>query len=207
MSYDNRAVIIGVNIRDLEKPVSSQHVFADVVMIDQSNGILNPLLYQLQSDAFRHTEDTSTIRQHGYMPLEKGAFAMIGEVLSINKLKKLIYLTNNGTVAYKHLVVASGLKQTLLSATHDSDLAGGLHALIEALRVRNNISESLHFPDVDHLGFQKKKTPNLSQIKPSQEIAIKNLQRLIAPYVAAKSDKSLDMALANTEKRMYQVQL
>lgn len=207
MSYENRAVIIGVNIRNLERAVSQQHAFADVVMIDQSNGVLNPLLYQLHSAAIRHTDEASTFCQQSYMPLEKGAFAMIGEVLSIDRHKKLIYMKNNGTVAYRHLVVASGLKQTLLRATHNSDLECGLHALIEAIRVRNNIAQSLQFPAIEHLGFQKRKPSPLAQLKPSQDIVLRNLQKLIDPYVLQGCDKSLDMALANTEKRLYQVQL
>jgi len=112
MNFDNRAVIIGVNLRDLETPISGNHIFVDVVFIDKSNEILHPLLYQLKSEAMRSDQDLEQFRRNGYVSLGNNAFAMIGEVLTIDKKKKQIHLQNNDTVTYKHLITATGLSQT-----------------------------------------------------------------------------------------------
>lgn len=203
MEFINRAVIIGVNQRDLENPTTSPHIYAEVLLIDKSNEILHPLLYQLHSDALSHKDGSSAYYQPGIMPIEDNAFAMIGEVLSIDKTKKLVYLTKNMTVSYKHLIVASGLKQSVLGSSHDDKLSAGVNALVEALRVRRNIPEALTFPEMNHLGFNRSNKNRNAQIKIARDIPLKNIQNILDLY----TDKPLDRTLGGTEKRLYQVQL
>jgi hypothetical protein len=206
MDLYHRALIIGVNLRDLERPTTSQHIFTDVVLIDRSNEILHPLVYQLQSDALSSHSD-SAIYPQGLLKLEENAFAMIGEVLSIDRTKKLITLTNHITVSYKHLIVASGLRQTVLGSNYEDNLAYGVTALIEALRVRRNISSALSFPELSHLGFYHKKKNQHKLLKRVRDVPIKSIQRILRPLTVSGKDKSLDMALGGSDKRLYQVQL
>lgn len=87
MNFDNRTVIIGVNARTLQNPRSAKHFFADVVLIDKSNTILQPLLYQLKNDALNKSYELNHFKRDGYMSIDHNAFAMMGEVLNIDKKK------------------------------------------------------------------------------------------------------------------------
>ena len=81
MNFDNRAIIIGVNLRDLQTPTPGRHLFVDVVLIDKSNEILQPLLYQLKNEAMHSERELEQFRRDGYMSLDHNAFAMIGDGL------------------------------------------------------------------------------------------------------------------------------
>ncbi|MFQ5729596.1 MAG: hypothetical protein ACE5GN_04465 [Waddliaceae bacterium] len=206
MEFDNKAVIIGVNLRDLEGTPSPQSIIAEIVLIDRTNGILHPLLYQLRRDALDQQNDISTIHNYDFTTIESNAFAMIGEVLTIDKTKKQIYLKNEITVTYQHLIMASGLKQSMQGSTYDEELSAGLHALMEAIRVRKNISTVLNSGDTNPLGFKRKPCSPLRQIKPVLELSFQNIEKILSPHVL-RSGKSLEMMLAGTEKRLYELQL
>lgn len=204
MSFDNRAVIIGVNLRDLENPMSGRHIFVDVVLIDKSNEILHPLLYQLKNEAMRSERELEQFRRDGYMSLDHNAFAMIGEVLTIDKKKKQIHLKNEDTVTYKHLITASGLSPTQIGSIHDQEMTAGFHTLTEALRINKNIENLRNGTSSEHYQFTKHKQHALTPQKPAEEVTIQNLIKELSKY---DSSKSLEMTLAGTNRRLYEVQL
>ena len=200
-------MIIGVNLRDLEGTPSPQNIFAEIVLIDKTNGILHPLLYQLRTDALEKQNDISTIHNADFTAIESNAFAMIGEVLTIDKSKKQIYLRNEITVTYKHLIMASGLKQSMQGSAYDEELSAGLHALMEAIRVRKNISTVLNPHGTSSLGFKREARTPLHQVKPVPEISFQTIEKILTPDLLSKSAKSLEMVFAGTEKRLYELQL
>ncbi len=202
MNFDNRAVIIGVNVRDLHNPRSAKHFFADVVLIDKSNTALHPLLYQLKNDALHSTHDLSQFKRDGYLSIDHNAFAMMGQVLSIDKNKKQIYLQNEDTVSYKHLVLASGLSQTNLGAVHDEEINSGFHALTEALRVKKNADQLLNPSFFKHLGFRKIKSAKASLSKDDCEATIENLVRELSSNFPPSR-----LSLTIASHRLYEVQL
>lgn len=204
MNFDNRAIIIGVSSRNLENPRPGKHIFVDVVLIDKSHEILHPLLYQLKNEAMRTDQELEQFRRDGYMTLDNNAFAMIGEVLTIDKKRKQIHLQNDDTVTYKHLITASGLSQTQMSSVHDQELTAGFHTLSEALRINKNLENIRNNPSFDHSQFNKYKQHALTPQKPAEEVTIQNLIKELSNY---DSSKSLDMTLAGTNRRLYEVQL
>ena len=204
MDLNNRSVIIGVNIRDIENPLSAKHLFVDVVLIDKSHEILHPLLYQLKNDALRANQDLEQLRRNGYVSLDHNSFAMVGEVLGIDKKKKQIYLKNNDTVSYKHLILATGLKQTHMGSVHDEELSVGFHTLSEALRINKNTEHLRQSIPLEHLRFNNHKPHTLSSQGPSEEVTIQNLIKTLSSH---DYSKSLNMTLAGTNRRLYEVQL
>lgn len=204
MNFDNRAIIIGVNLRDLQTPMSGRHIFVDVVLIDKSNEILQPLLYQLKNEAMHSERELEQFRRNGYMSLDHNAFAMIGEVLTIDKKKKQIYLKNEDTVTYKHLITASGLSPTQIGSIHDEELTAGFHTLTEALRINKNTENLRNGTLSEHFQFAKHKQHSLRPQKPAEEVTIQSLIKKLSIY---DSSKSLDMTLAGTNRRLYEVQL
>jgi hypothetical protein len=109
------------------------------------------------------------------------------------------------TVSYKHLIIASGLKQTILGSSYEEDLSGGVHALWEALRIRKNISDSMIFPELNHLGFNRRKKSYQTRQRIARDIPIKNIQNILPPKL--NDSKSLEMMLGGSEKRLYELQL
>lgn len=204
MEFENRAIIIGVNLRDIKYQPSSPHIFVDVVLIDKSNEILHPLLYKLHSDTLAQQEKNNTFYQSNVLPIEDSAFALVGEVQSVDKEKKIIYLSNNVTVSYKHLIVASGLKQSVLGSAHDQELNAGVNALAEALRVRKNTTEALIFPELNHFASDYK---DKAYIKKPHNVSLKSVHNILHQPHIINREKSLNMTLGSFDKRLYQVQL
>jgi len=196
MEFENKAFIIGVNLRDLENPRSAPHIFADVVLIDKSNNVLQPLLYQLKKEGSHTENDLKDFRRNGYMTLDQNAFAMMGEVIKIDRKKKLIHLQNEGSVSYKHLILASGLQQTSLGSVHDEELAAGFHALTEALRVHKNADQILHIPSK----HKNNKSQTLALHKAEKEVTVQNLLKALSIHGQSQS-------LEITNRRLYEVQL
>ena len=195
MELPQRAVIIGVNTRDLENNSSSQHIFADVILIDKSHNSLLPQLYQVKGKPVEEHEQ-------GYTPIERDGFLMIGEVIKIDKVKKQIHLNPNKTVSYNYLILASGMSQSSLGSLHDHECAAGVHTLLDALKIRKNLPLHLLSPETQK--FTKMFTlPENFTLKPLGNIpTLENIVKLTLKPVKAPSFK-----LSNHSQRVYEVQL
>lgn len=206
MELDNKTFIIGVNVRDLRTPFfSSEHIFADVVLIDRSSDMLYPLLYQLHRGVFTEYETRANYYEPRIFPLDENAFAMMGEVMSIDKTRKMIYLSNRMTVAYKHLIVATGLNQKTFESMQEADFNEGVQALLEALRVRKHVFDALTFPNLTHLGFNRKERRHKAKLALSEDLPFSNIHHLLSKNPT--EDLSTIDSLLGSEHRLYQLQL
>jgi len=199
MDYNHPTSIIAVNLSDPKPSPSSEHISTDIVLEDVSNGILSPLLYQMHGKGGRICDsETQTATDH--------TFSMIGEVLAMDTSKRLIYLKDNRTVSYKHLVVVSGLRHTVLGREHDKALFLGVLALGEALRVRKNISNLLPHFQCEPVEYDSYPVEHVSKTNAENHLFFKNICQVLSPS-NANQKKTLDMALGGTEKRLYQLLL
>lgn len=204
MDFDSQAVVIGVNAKEFRPTYSSKHIFVDVVFIDKSHEILPPLLYQLKNDALRTDEDLETFRRNGYLSLSENAFAMVGEVIVLDKKKKQIQLRNQDTVAYKYLITATGLSQTTEGYIHDQEVSAGFHALSEALRIHKNFDQLIPFSHTRLQPDHTQKHHGLTDPKQCEAVTIQKLIKTLASY---DPSTSLNLTLAGTNRRLYEVQL
>lgn len=195
MEFNNCSNVSRVAYRNTEKDPSPQHLFIEVVMINKSHDLSHPLLYQVRSD--RPLDD-----QKEFLSDMWSSFSLIGEVLSINKEKRQIQATNEISVSYCHLIVVSGLK-----ANNDHDLSKGLYALLEALRVRNNVPQNFFPTSVDSSKPQhvshKGKSPH---VIPNKNI-LHDMTKILSLKSTSGSSITLDMAFANKHMRFYEIQL
>lgn len=129
MEY-SRAVIIGVH--HTEAPHQPQFLIADIILIDQTNQALKPSLYQLQGKS----EALDSL-----IELPKGSFILLGEVLKIDKKKKLVYLSNQSTVQYKHLIIVCK------TSIQQNDEAFLLKTLLDALKLQQKAPILLAAPN------------------------------------------------------------
>lgn len=147
-----KATIIGVDFKDLQHPPTSKHIFAEVVLIDRSVPEMDASLYRLADD--EAPKEGDLIAGSGFTPVTPEAFAMVGVVESINRDKKLICLKSSQseqdagssiTVAYKHLIIASGLNHALLGKTSAEEFSAGLSALWSGLKLHDIVPSQLAF--------------------------------------------------------------
>ncbi|MGA8165388.1 MAG: hypothetical protein WB791_10305 [Waddliaceae bacterium] len=190
MKINDLSNVSEAGFKDPKKVASSQHLFVDIVMIDKSHELLNPLLYQIR-----------LVDQHAFSPHAWNSFSLLGEVLFIDKERKCIDVANGISVTYRHLIVASGL------GIHDGHgLSEGLHALFKALRVRKNVSYSLSFPNISYSRFQQERSPGKHAPIPSKDL-IREVIKLLSLNSTQDSSMTLGMALAAKDMRLYEIQL
>ena len=88
-----------------------EHIFADVVLMHRFSNGSQPVLYQLKTEFI--SADIESLK-YGVDHFTTGSFKFVGSVKLIDKKKKVIYLNDNSTVTYRHLIVASGIKHDVI---------------------------------------------------------------------------------------------
>lgn len=194
MDFTAKTSITSLNMKGLNEKINAEDLYAEIVLLDRSNEQMRPVLYQFRDDR---------IHKNSFDEIEKNAFILLGEVDTISRQKKEIYLTNYRTVTYKYLVAASGLRQTSLGDIHDEELSAGVLALWEALRVRNN-----SFPPLTSSNQYEKKSPSLPQVvsQPHSESA-EHVQKVATPKAFGKTSETPSSSFSSSEKRVYELQL
>lgn len=124
-----------VSFKDPYHIPSTSHTFAEVVLIDKSPPTVQPVLYQLKIE---HLNDDEIIC------LGHEDFIYVGEIQSINKARKQIILTNQNMVTYHHLIVSASPNPATEAMNQDEQFHAGLQALIEALKMRKQIPNTLN---------------------------------------------------------------
>ena len=194
MDFTPKTSITSLNMRGLNDKINSECLYAEIVLLDRSNEQMRPVLYQFRNDR---------IQKNASEGIEKNAFILLGEVDTINRQKKEIYLSNYRTVTYKYLVAASGLRQTSLGDLHDEELSAGVLALWEALRVRDN-----SFPPIASSNQSEKKSPSLPQVVSQQHTeSAEHVQKVATPQAFGQPSEAHSSSFSSSEKRVYELQL
>lgn len=196
----NQTLIVGVGLNPHQNDESNHHIVADIVMIARSQGV-RPVLYNLNRVSI---EEGKLTTPHGKMPLPHGGMLLAGEVVSHNKEEKIIHLHDphspykRTSVSYKHLIIASHMH-----GAHEGgdELAVGLQALAEALKIRKRISESLNY------GSTMKDRLLLEELlQRSQKLESNSIEKF-ASDILNKKNKDGNPSLLTQEKVLFEVQL
>lgn len=192
-----RVVIARNDPKQGHNVLTSQHIYADVVFLNRTHHSLRPLLYQLKDRHITDLEQIAHTSQSSQAQIEKEVFFLMGEVLSIDKKKKQIYLSNQNTVAYQYLIVVSTMSDhpgnTMAS---EEQIQGGLHTLIAALKLKDRIVVPI--PSVSNKEKRKQKIVATPDSPWSQ--TIRN-------HMTHPSDELISLSLIQPDKKLYQVQL
>lgn len=159
----------------------SQYLYTEIALLDKSNENLK--LYQIK--------DSITISwllenpDPSYLP-EK-LFFYVGEVITVDKQKKIIHMENKDIVSYKYLIIANGNNDY-----REEEYSRGLQTLIEALRIHQKVASPFE---------------NNSKIKPKQILqAMVQKSKKLTKISAPKENKvSSDSQLP--EGPFFEVQL
>lgn len=197
--------IIGVSLRDLNggQP-GSQFLFAEVVLIDKTSDGITPQAYQLKKEAVAGNSDLSTLSRD-VIAIHPNAFMIMGDVLSIDKKKKMIYLSNGNAVSYNHLIVASG-KQNSNPSEQCKEFADGLQALIDGLRLKK-IPNSVMGVTSPYSTRGQGKTPKFASIDLSEPHAAKHIKDLVTHRILQEGGYQFSLSLNGSDKRLYEVML
>lgn len=172
MNMGNQAAVIGVERQAFERYPSTENLRAEIVIIDVSSMFLNPQAYEVSFSS-------------------KGAPTMMGEVLSIDHNKKQIFLKNQCTLFYKHLIFA----KNLLQISYHKHLIGAVKSLLDAQKIQD--IELF----VSVTPFQQKKIVSTKKQHIDQP-----LHYLIKSFPIALKN-TLDILIARNKKHLFVVQI
>jgi NADH dehydrogenase FAD-containing subunit len=135
----SRVQVSRPSFQDFKKGLDSQHLFAEVVLLDKSTDGAYPQLYQLSKDHLTPFENLEILRQN-FISLPHPAFILVGEIIKIDMAKKTIVLTNDNVVTYKFLIL-------VVEHGQRTEISTVLHALkdaliLESLDLKSKISQS-----------------------------------------------------------------
>lgn len=129
-----KVLVDRTEFKDLRGGLSSQHLHAEVILIDRSNSA-TPQVYQLSPECIS-TLDPYSLRTdfHSY---KNDAFFYIGDLLSLDIPKRHIYLTNHNFITYKYLINFSADEHPLELSAALTTLKNAL--LLDALKIQERI--------------------------------------------------------------------
>lgn len=174
-----------VEFKDLNPPYNPKELFAEVVLIDRSHPAVQPLLYQLNSEALPSQNQGGVLRNN-LISMARESFREVGPIVSIDRKNKLIRLEDQTNVTYKYLIIASGSENTQ---------SGGLQTLFDALRIKNL---PFHIFEQDGVLLQNLKLPNAKK-ESADELTVG--RKLIEKMVNQKSNE------ISPSSKIYEVQL
>lgn len=123
-----KVFIYGVDVRESGSGQPPYEYFADIVFIDRSTKGIHPSVYQMKTQGNAPDE----IR-------EAGGLLMIGEVLSISRKHKKIFLADGNSVIYNYLVLVKESHATMFGNQSDREFSAALRTLAEALKLQQQI--------------------------------------------------------------------
>src|SRR5271168_3967206 len=137
-----RVVIVGGGFGGLAAARALKRAPVNVVLIDRSNHhLFQPLLYQVATSVLTPGQIGSPIR--GVLHKQSNATVILGEVTSVDRAKKAVYVSNglreNVPVAYDYLVLATGVTHSYFGHDEFAPFAPGLKSLADAVAIRNKI--------------------------------------------------------------------
>lgn len=196
---------INTDYKDRRPPNWETLQFAEVIFIDKTHSENHPMLYQLRDNKL-DLEQILNFYKFSKVMFSKDDFVLVGEVNFIDKQKKQISLTNNNTIAYNHLVIASGNKQLL--SFHNHELGAALQALTHALRVKPKIPDSFPTYLKKHSALNpRKKETTFAKGNKSQDSSVENsIKKIVQPYILNLIPKLRSSSLHAHNRRFYEVQ-
>jgi len=133
-----RVVIIGGGFGGLKAAKALSSTKMDVLLIDKKNHhLFQPLLYQVASAALSPADIAIPLRE--ILRNQLNTMVLMGEVIDIDKEKRLITLGNGEKYGYDYLIIATGARHSYFGNDAWESLAPGLKTLNDALAIRERL--------------------------------------------------------------------
>ena len=137
MTY-TRVIIIGGGFGGLNVAKGLSHAKMDILLIDKKNHhLFQPLLYQVASAALSPADIATPLRE--IVRHNRNTTVLMGDVVDIDKEKRLVICKNGETYGYDYLVIATGARHSYFGNDQWEPLAPGLKTLTDALGIRERL--------------------------------------------------------------------
>jgi NADH dehydrogenase len=148
MGVRPHVVIVGAGFGGLAAARGLDKLPVEVTLIDRQNfTTFQPLLYQVATSGLNATDVAHPVR--GLFHRQRNLHVRRGEVVGIDRERKVVRLADRREVAYDHLILAVGAVATWFGVPGAADHAIPLYTLEDAVRLRNHIIERFEVADAD----------------------------------------------------------
>ena len=131
-------VIIGAGFGGLEAAKALRKADVDITLIDRTNHhLFQPLLYQIATAGLSPPSIAAPTRY--LFRKQPNVTTLLGEVVDIDAGAHAVQLENGETIAYDHLIVASGATHSYFGNDHWAEHAPGLKTLEDAFNIRRRV--------------------------------------------------------------------
>jgi len=191
--------IIGADFKDLQGgDMNHRQLMADIVVVDRTDcDGHNPILYSLKSEAAEEVESQPRFRKEMFHDTDH-PFVYVGEIISIDRTNRRIYLTNDNVLAYKYLIVVSGIKDPQVTKERGDQFSSALETLFHALKIRR---KGVSFPQTP----RKENGKQLSFSVHGPRGDKVDVEELVKSAISLDTQPSAGYAVA--DKRLFEVQV
>jgi NADH:ubiquinone reductase (H+-translocating) len=138
VSDDARVVIIGGGFGGLYAAKSLRDAAVRITLVDRRNyHLFQPLLYQVATAALNPSDIAYPIR--AVLRKQKNVSVILGDVTSIDLLKRSVQLADGAALAYDYLIVATGATHSYFNHPEWEQAAPGLKTIEDALEIRRRV--------------------------------------------------------------------
>lgn len=191
--------------KDLKHGLQTQHLYIEVVMVDQSPDHGKNVLYQLNKDCLSDFEDMDFLRRE-FIALPHPAFTLLGQILEFNFSKKTIHLSDGNCVIYKHMILVAGVNQKDEEGTVLQTLKEAL--MLEALNIREKILKPRYSYRLSHKEHGKNPSPCHSFCVPkTMPLLQRNLEKIACDKIHHTSTSQLGYLQPGSQKKLCFLQM
>src|SRR4029453_6329782 len=148
MGVRPHVVIVGAGFGGLAAARGLDKLAVEVTLIDRQNfTTFQPLLYQVATSGLNATDVAHPVR--GLFHRQHNLHVRRGEVVGIDRKRKVVCLADRREGAYDHLILATGAVATWFGVPGAAENAIPLYTLEDAVRLRNHIIERFEVADAD----------------------------------------------------------
>lgn len=138
MADRQRIIILGGGFAGLYTARGLKHVDADITLVDRHNyHLFQPLLYQVAMAGLNPSDIAAPIR--GVLGKQKNVSVILGEATAVDVANKRVQLADGASLAYDHLVVATGATHSYFGHPEWERFAPGLKTIDDALEIRRRV--------------------------------------------------------------------
>ena len=141
-----KLIIIGGGFAGINVCKGLNRANLDITIIDKKNHhLFQPLLYQTATATLSPRDICMSLRE--MFARQKNTTVLMGEVVNIDKDKRIITLENGDTLDYDYLVIGIGASHSYFGNDQWNKYAPGLKTLKDALSIRNRILTSFELAE------------------------------------------------------------